>query len=56
MDMLYDFASAITHEVKFKASVDVFSKMCIQKGAIENIWKHIITARSCLVHCREYDQ
>ena len=43
MDMLYDFASAITHEVKFKASVDVFSKMCIQKGAIENIWKHIIT-------------
>jgi hypothetical protein len=21
--------------------------MCIQKGAIENIWKYIITARSC---------
>ena len=34
MDMLYNCASAITHEVKFKASVDVFSKMWIQKGAI----------------------
>jgi hypothetical protein len=50
MDMLYDFASTIPHEVKFKASVDVFSKMCIQKGEIENIWKHMIPARSCLFH------
>ena len=31
MDMLYDFASAITHEVKFKASVDVFLRCVFRK-------------------------